>query len=66
MNKYKAESKKAQQERKYQRACGRKKPFATEADALAQKGMDVYLCRFCNKWHRTKVIPDYIRKKRNS
>lgn len=34
------------------RACLRKLAFETREQAAEHKGMDVYLCKHCYKWHR--------------
>lgn len=38
------------------KACVRKRAFATQAAAAAQKGMDVYRCQHCGQWHRTSGV----------
>jgi hypothetical protein len=55
MNKYKAQSDAAQEERRRLFACERKRTYQTKA--LAEKGIPrpqrAYRCRYCGLWHRT-------------
>lgn len=41
--------------RAYAKACFIKRPFDSKeaAESLNPDDFGVYLCRFCNKWHRT-------------
>lgn len=52
MNKYAAQSRAAQRERKRDRMCTFKMRFATEAEAR-QKGQRHYHCPHCGGWHRS-------------
>lgn len=38
----------------YARACLRKRPFDSKeaAESIRPEDFNVYLCHFCNKWHR--------------
>jgi hypothetical protein len=55
MNKYKAESRAAQEKRRKFMACEAKKTYQTRE--LAEKGIPrpqrAYRCRYCGLWHRT-------------
>lgn len=61
MNKYKKESKKSQKEIKKRRMCLEKKKYKTEEEAF-QKGQRVYLCKYCNHWHRSGSLSRLISK----
>ena len=41
------------------RACLRKVAYETQEAAAEQKGMEVYLCHYCYKWHR--AIPRAVK-----
>lgn len=55
MNKYRAESKAAQNRLRRERMCERKIAFAIEADAAAN-GQRVYRCPFCGFFHRSASL----------
>lgn len=55
MNKYAAQSKASQRQRRMRRACADKKRYDTE-EAAFQKGQASYKCRHCDGWHRTGQI----------
>lgn len=61
MNKYKKFSRKAQAANKKLHACERKIPFNTEQEAY-QKGMRIYCCPHCGKFHRATEISKIIAK----
>jgi len=37
------------------RGCVNKKPFDTPDDAY-QKGMNIYKCKYCGKYHRSSIL----------
>lgn len=55
-NKYAAQSRAAQRHRIMERGCKSKRAYPTREAAAAQKGNDVYQCKFCHQWHRTGAI----------
>ena len=59
MNKYAAESRSSQQERKLRRACTDKVRYATRQEAY-QKGQNLYRCKHCDGWHRTGSLATLI------
>lgn len=56
MNKYKRLAKKSREMTIKAQSCDRKKKFNNKSEAELNKGQDVYLCRFCGKWHRSGSI----------
>lgn len=59
MNKYKAQSRKAQKVRKLNAMCINKRRFETEAEAY-QKGQRVYKCPHCGGWHRSGKFAELV------
>ncbi len=55
MNKYRAESRKAQKARRQERMCERKAAYETREEAY-QKGQESYHCPYCGKWHRSGSV----------
>lgn len=51
-NKYADKAKAARRARERERACERKRSYATEAEAM-QPGQRVYNCPHCSGWHRS-------------
>lgn len=62
MNKYETQARKAREARKQKKMCLDKKSFASKA--LAQdpnnKGVVVYQCKYCRKWHRSRKFSKFI------
>lgn len=58
-NKYAAQSKIAQTERKRLSSCEGKKKFMSKEEAY-QKNQDVYKCKFCDGWHRSGAMTKFI------
>lgn len=52
MNKYRDESREAQEARRRQNMCGRKRAFAT-MNTARQPGQGAYKCPYCGMFHRT-------------
>jgi hypothetical protein len=62
LNKYEAEATETRKQRKLRRMCLDKRAYKTK-EAAYQKGMKVYLCPHCRKWHRASLVENYVRKK---
>lgn len=60
-NKYKHFARKAQEERRRERMCGRKTAYESRA-AAETKGQEVYECPYCGKWHRTSKVSRLVAK----
>jgi IS30 family transposase len=56
MNKYRKFARQAKKAYKKHRTCDRKACFTTEEDAAKQAGMKVYLCPYCDSWHRASIF----------
>ena len=52
VNKYRQFSKANAAARRRDKMCGQKRAYATAEDAY-QKGVNVYECPYCHRWHRT-------------
>lgn len=48
------------------KSCVRKQAHDTREAAAAQKGMDVYQCRHCGKWHRTSGVGKLVNQLRRT
>lgn len=59
-NKYQAQAKQARREARRARMCTRKRAYATEAEAY-QKNQVVYLCPYCQQWHRSGKQMAFLR-----
>jgi len=59
VNKYKAQSRKAQKARKINAMCLNKRRFDCEADAY-QKGQRAYECPHCKGWHRSGQLAELV------
>ena len=62
-NKYSKQSKEAQAKRIKEKACGRKKKYATEEEAY-QEGQRTYKCPHCSGWHRSGALRSEVVKAR--
>jgi Zn-finger protein len=58
-NKYRAQSRAAQAERRKFRMCDRKVGYATP-DEARQRGQDIYQCKHCHLWHRTGQLASLL------
>jgi len=47
------------------KACLRKQQFPTR-EAAFQKGMEVYRCKHCSKWHRTSGVTKFVNQLRRT
>ena len=65
MNKYAAQSRAAQGERRKRRMCGDKEAFPTPG-AARQKGQDFYRCKHCGLYHRTGQLAGTLAIVRNA
>lgn len=58
-NKYEAQSRAAQKRRQEEKMCTRKHQYSTRDDA-EQPGQRVYLCPFCEMWHRSGSLATLV------
>ena len=59
MNKYKAQARRAQKQRRLEKMCGAKRRYETEAAAF-QKGQRSYQCPHCHGWHRSGQLAELV------
>lgn len=64
MNKYKSLAKSIRKEKIKARMCDDKKAYDTEEESV-QKGQRNYLCKYCNKWHRSGNFTEFVVKLQN-
>jgi len=65
-NKYEDQARESRRIRMMELGCSNKKAFNTKAQAKKTSRLDVYLCRFCKKWHRTGNVGRTVKMLRKS